>query len=314
MEMIYLANTIQSIQYGGYTYSVGDTIKVKNNYMYTTIISDSANTINMLTQCVMKISAIWEGTSKGVPVKNPLQLKWHSGPAGSYNGGGFIRPSQIVTGSGGHPNTYTIKYIPNGASGTMPDQVITYGVNTQIRDCTFQFTGHTFRCWWRTREYDNAGYGYRKNSDKLEWISPITDIVRWDEQLKNGSMVAKTAPYGIVYLHAQWDVNTYTITYKSNDGTNRQMTQSVKYGQNFKSFSSTTFTRPGYQFQHWIVDCNLKDTWAAGATAVYRWDKNITMCAVWKRVGCSTFVNESCVIPYVKYEHTCSCLEIHIKK
>ena len=58
MEMIYLANTIQSIQYGGYTYSVGDTIKVKNNYMYPTIISNSANTINMLTQCVMKISAI----------------------------------------------------------------------------------------------------------------------------------------------------------------------------------------------------------------------------------------------------------------
>ena len=78
-----MANTISSISYNGYTYRVGDQIKVSNNTMYTSITASSGNTINMLSQCVMKIDQIWEGSSAGVAVKNPLKISWVSGPSGS---------------------------------------------------------------------------------------------------------------------------------------------------------------------------------------------------------------------------------------
>lgn len=98
-----MANTISSIIYDGYVYKVGDTLKLKNNTLYPSITASSGNNVNMLNQCVMKIVNIWEGSSSGVAVKNPLQLSWVSGPSGSYNGGGYARLDQIVSGSGGSP-------------------------------------------------------------------------------------------------------------------------------------------------------------------------------------------------------------------
>ena len=96
-----MANTTSSIVYGGYVFKVGDTLKVSNNILYPSITASSGNNINMLNQCVMKIVKIYQGSSGGVAVRNPLQLSWVSGPSGSYNGGGYARLDQISLGSGG---------------------------------------------------------------------------------------------------------------------------------------------------------------------------------------------------------------------
>ncbi len=96
-----MANTTSSIVYGGYVFKVGDTLKVSNNILYPSITASSGNNINMLNQCVMKIVKIYQGSSGGVAVRNPLQLSWVSGPSGSYNGGGYVRLDQISLGSGG---------------------------------------------------------------------------------------------------------------------------------------------------------------------------------------------------------------------
>ena len=96
-----MANTVNSIVYQGYVFKVGDTVQLQNNYLYTNITSNNLNTVNMLNQCVMQIVNIQEGSSNGMRVVNPLQLKWVSGPPGSYNGGGYARLDQISLGSGG---------------------------------------------------------------------------------------------------------------------------------------------------------------------------------------------------------------------
>ena len=70
-----MANQITSLTYGGYQYEVGNTVRVSNNIMYTTITRPSGNTIHMLSQCVMQITEIWEGTSAGSPVINPDPAK-----------------------------------------------------------------------------------------------------------------------------------------------------------------------------------------------------------------------------------------------
>lgn len=93
-----MANTVNSIVYQGYVFKVGDTVQLQNNYLYTNITSNNPNTVNMLNQCVMQIINIWEGSSNGMRVVNPLQLKWVSGPSGSYNGGGYARLDQISSG------------------------------------------------------------------------------------------------------------------------------------------------------------------------------------------------------------------------
>ena len=274
-----MAAQTDHIVVGGYTYRVGDTLKVNNNIMYTNISATSGNNVNMLTQCVMKIVAIYYNNGVGVTdVRNPIQLAWQSGPNGSYNGGGFIRTSQIAAGSGGTPNTYTIVYNANGGSGSMANTTVTYGVSTKLRKNSFTKTGHSFTGWIAYRDYDNKWYGY--NSSNTQGWYPQNQIARYTVY-KDEASVAKTAPSGTCTFYAQWKVNTYTITYTPNGGSGSNQTQSVTYGSNWTS-KGAIYSRTGYTQDYWTLNSASGDSWGLNATAPYGWASNITLYAHWK--------------------------------
>lgn len=163
-----MAAQTDSITVGNYIYRVGDTLKVNNNIMYINISATSGNNVNMLTQCVMKIVAIYYNNGVGVTdVRNPIQLAWHSGPNGSYNGGGFIRTSQIVEGSGGTPN----KTAPTaGWISATP-----YGTNA------------TNNGWFEQVKLEWGGFSHGVNNTigfyEL-WYQESTDGVHWSDRVR----------------------------------------------------------------------------------------------------------------------------------
>lgn len=257
-----MANTISSISYNGYTYRVGDQIKVSNNTMYTSITASSGNTINMLSQCVMKIDQIWEGSSAGVAVKNPLKISWVSGPSGSQNGGGYIRLNQIVAGSGGTPNTFTIHYNSNGGSGTMANTVVTYGVSTKLRACTFTKTNYKFIGWYAYRDYDKKWYGYNA-SGTLSWYSEsqISSYFKYNNQ----ASVSKTAPSGNVYMYAQWEYNVTapvagTITAKGSGENANTSTEFEQVTVSWSGFKAGT-NNPISHYEIWFQESTDNKNW-----------------------------------------------------
>ena len=278
-----MASRVSYIRIGGYTLFEGSEVRVKNNKMYTRVNGTASNTINMLTQCVMQVTALYEGAD----AYNPIQLKWKSGPSGSYNGGGFIKTSQVVSGSG-TPNNFIINYNSNGGSGSMSQSTFTYGQSNKLSTCTFKKTGHSFAGWHAYRDCDNKWRGY--NSAGTDGWYSQDQIVSY-YVYGNGSTMKTTAPHGTVHLYAQWKPNTYTITYKANGGSGADVTQQVTYGQNFTTKSSNTFSRIGYTFQNWLVNNNPSDSCGANTTHVYQWTNNISIYASWKINTYSNQVN-----------------------
>ena len=278
-----MASQVSSLRIGGYTLFIGSEVRVKDNKMYTAVNGTVANTVNMLSQCVMEVTALYEGAD----AYNPIKLKWKSGPSGSYNGGGFIKTSQVVSGSG-TPNNFILRYNPNGGEGHMTDKTCTYGADNKIDRCAYTMAGHRFLGWRAYRDSDGKWRG--SNSAGIDGWYPQNEIATY-YLYGDGSTMRTTAPHGTVYLYAQWQANTYTITYKANGGSGADQTQSVTYGKNFTSKPANTFSRTGHTFLHWLVNDNSKDTWAAGATAVYGWPNDISLYAAWRINNYSVTVN-----------------------
>ena len=257
-----MANTISSISYNGYTYRVGDQIKVSNNTMYTSITASSGNTINMLSQCVMKIDQIWEGSSAGVAVKNPLKISWVSGPSGSQNGGGYIRLNQIVSGSGGTANKITLIFNANGGSGTMSNQTVTYGVTTHLKKCTFTRTNYKFTGWNIYRDVDDKWYGY--NSDNKQGWYPKSQIVKYS-LMNDEASLTKWATEGSVYLYAQWEYNVTapvagTITAKGSGENANTSTEFEQVTVSWSGFKAGT-NNPISHYEIWFQESTDNKNW-----------------------------------------------------
>lgn len=94
-------------------------------------------------------------------------------------------------------NTYNVVFNSNGGSGTMPNQVHTYGSSLALSQNKFTRTGYSF-AGWNTKP-DGSGTNYSNGQS-------VTNLSSTD-----GATVT---------LYAQWTVNTYTynIVYKSSTG------------------------------------------------------------------------------------------------
>ncbi|MBO0453195.1 InlB B-repeat-containing protein [Candidatus Enterococcus murrayae] len=93
-----------------------------------------------------------------------------------------------------------------------------------------------------------------------------------------------TMPAGGVTLVAEWEANSYKVTFDKNDGTGTMADQSFKY-DTAQNLTANKFTRDGYTFQGWSTKKTgaymyLDNASVNNLTAVK--DETVTLYAIWK--------------------------------
>ena len=144
-------------------------------------------------------------------------------------------------------NTYTIKYNANGGSGSMSNTSATYDSNATLTANAFTKTGYHFKNW--NTKSNGSGTSYN-----------------------NGATVSNLATSGSVTLYAQWEANTYSITYNYDGGT-----QGTNHPSSGTFDSTVTISNPskaGYGFTGWTLTTG--DT----STAMYG-DSASTVTTAW---------------------------------
>jgi len=183
-------------------------------------------------------------------------------PAGGSAGGPAIpegRTGDVTFYTKWQANTYTVRFHPNGGSGSMADQTFTWGVEQALRSNTFTRNGYSF-AGWATSAFGSKVYS---NGQKVKNLTEA-----------NG---------GEINLYAVWTIIEYTITYKLNGGTNHSENP-AKYTVETKGITLKDSTRSGgYVFDGWYLNSDFSGDRVtnipAGSTG------NLTLYASWKHYG-----------------------------
>lgn len=155
------------------------------------------------------------------------------------------------------PNTYSVKYNANGGTGAPASQTKTYGTNLTLSNTVPVREGYTFKGWGTTGTATTAVYQ------------------------PGGSYTANEA----VTLYAIWNIDSYTVTYDANGGTDAPSAQTNTYG-NTLNLSDTIPKRSGYIFNGWATTSNAeKAEYQPGG--IYTAGKTVTLYAVWQIIGIS---------------------------
>lgn len=207
-------------------------------------------------------------TRTGYTFKN-----WNTNSGGtgtSYSSGGSYTSNSAVTlYAQWTANTYTISYNANGGSGAPSSHSYTYASSgtTSLSSTKPTRTGYTFLGWSLSADATSASY------------------------TAGGSFNKSTASNTTLY--AVWKVNTYTITYDANGGSNAPNAQTYTYASSGTVALSTSIpTRTGYDFLGWDESSSATSpTYKSGTSWNLNVTKNTTLYAVWVRV-------ESCTLMY----------------
>ena len=156
------------------------------------------------------------------------------------------------------PNTYTVRFYPNGGQGSMANKTMTYGVPTALTANAFTRQGYTFTGW--NTAADGSGDAY---ADK----AAVTDL----------------ATGGTKLLYAQWEANTYRIVFNANGGKGTMEAMTMTYNLSAK-LTANAFTRTGYSFTGWNTAADGTGTAYANGRVVYNLvtKGTVTLYAQWK--------------------------------
>ena len=168
-------------------------------------------------------------------------------------------------------NGYRIKFNPNGATGTMKDEVFYVGVLKSLYKNEFKKVGYNFNGW--NTQFNGTGKDY---SDEQK----ITQIVYSSEE-----NVAK----GVQTLYAQWVPITYTVHFeKNNDNATGKMEDVDLTYDEPKELPKNQYKVPGATFVGWSETPKGEGkTFKDGEEVVNLTSKDkdkITLYAVWDYV------------------------------
>ncbi|MBU5359615.1 InlB B-repeat-containing protein [Enterococcus raffinosus] len=171
---------------------------------------------------------------------------------------GIISDEDLVLKATFKAEKQTITFDVNGGDeGTKPDdieqntdEVVSLGsVTAPTR------VGYTFKHWYKKGDASKANVG-----------------------------ASVTMPAGGMELVAEWEANSYKVSFNKNDGTGTMADQNFKY-DTAQNLTTNVFTRDGYTFQGWATSAsgvkeydnsaNVKNLTAAK-------DGTVTLYAVWK--------------------------------
>ncbi len=163
--------------------------------------------------------------------------------AGSYG--------DVVLYAGYVPNPYEIRFNANGGEGEMDALPMVYDLKKALPANEFVRTGYTFMGWARSAEGSVV-------------FSDADQVVNLE-----------SAPGKVINLYAVWKLDTYSIEYVMNSGTNASGNPGTYTVLDSVVLSEPT--RTGYKFMGWFTDDGVVITKIeSGSTG------NITLNAVWE--------------------------------
>ncbi|MFI3326828.1 MAG: InlB B-repeat-containing protein, partial [Clostridia bacterium] len=155
--------------------------------------------------------------------------------------------------------TYTVTYDANGGTGEPANDTKTYGVSYYVSTTEPTKTGYTF-VGWKLSAYTTI-YGYTDSA-----TSSYTNI---NQDLE---------------FIAQWEANTYTVSYNSNttDTVSSMPSSQTKIHDETLTLSSDIPTRTGYTFQGWSTSSGTSNTVNYETGDSYTTNASDILYAVWK--------------------------------
>ena len=165
------------------------------------------------------------------------------------------------------PQTYEVKYDANGGGNTPARQTKTENVTLILTSTIPTRYGYTFRGWATTSTATTATYQ------------------------AGGSYTANES----VTLYAVWEINTYTVSFDANGGSNAPNSQKKTHGQNL-ILTVAIPTRPNHVFLGWAADSSATSiAYVPGAT--YTAEEDVTLYAVWQERNYDFSVSDLTVTP-----------------
>lgn len=165
------------------------------------------------------------------------------------------------------PKTYTVSYDANGGGNTPARQTKTENVTLILTFTIPTRYGYTFKGWATSSSATSATYQ------------------------TGGSYTANES----VTLYAVWEINTYTVSFDANGGSNAPNSQRKTHGQNL-ILTVAIPTRPNHVFLGWVTDGTSKSVvYAPGAT--YTAEEDVTLYAVWQERNYDFSVSDLTVTP-----------------
>ena len=165
------------------------------------------------------------------------------------------------------PKTYTVSYDANGGGNTPASQTKPEDVTLILTSTIPTRYGYAFKGWATTSTATTADYQAGGNYTANEGVT----------------------------LYAVWKINTYTVSFDANGGTNAPNPQKKTHGQNL-ILTVAIPTRPNHVFLGWATDSTSKFVvFAPGAT--YTAEEDVTLYAVWQERNYDFSISDLTVTP-----------------
>ena len=173
-------------------------------------------------------------------------------------------------------NTYTVKFNPNGGSGSMANQTVTYGQSTTLTANAFDIANGRFLGW----DTNSAGTTvvYEDGADFGN-----EDLVDLGVIGTNGATIN---------LYAVWQMS-YTVNFDANGGEGSMDPQTIPYGT-ATALSANVFSRTGYEFTGWTLAGStdlIEDE--AVVTDLAGTNDSVTLYAQWNAIVSVAIVGSS---------------------